>query len=186
MTDGLPPVPMKQCAFCGAYKPLGTEHYSTNHVTDDGYASVCLECEGKQEQKKHEEEFQARLAKLRGTSLKVLDTMTDQGTEVPHIAEVYQRLMELCGGSAGFAKEVYLHMVSAKPGGMVKQRSLDVLLRLAEKVSESGAAQKSLDSMSNEELDEEIQKSLPGILNMQDALEETRENGILEDDRNAG
>ena len=143
----------------------------------DNLQDTCLDCEGAAELERHEELMKTRLkqemVKVRKSTLPLLEKISEKGSHVPHVAEIFEKLMSLCGGSTGFAKEVILHLHSAPAGGMVKQRALDSIIKLAEKVSDSGAAQKSLDQYSDEDLDRELNQTVRQVLSLEHFLDES-------------
>ena len=80
------------------------------------------------------------------------------------MAETFQKIMEAFGGPGGFSQQVMSTFYKAAPGSLQRQRILEAVLRLNIKVSESGAAQKSLEELTNEELDKEIQESFQSFI----------------------
>ena len=72
--------------------------------------------------------------------------------------------MEAFGGPGGLAQQIAATFYRAAPGSQQRQRILESILRLNIKVSESGAAQKSFEELTNEELDEEIQRSVRSVI----------------------
>ena len=63
------------------------------------------------------------------------------------------------GGPGGFAQHFMANFLSTSLGSSTRQRMLDTILRLNVKVSESGAAQKSLEEITDEDLDREIEET---------------------------
>jgi hypothetical protein len=95
--------------------------------------------------------------KLDEASLTMLDTLlSGRGSDVPHIVELYQRIIEIFDGVGGFAQHYMVNYLSAKPGSMIRQRMLDQVFKIAIKVSEEGMAQAPIDLM----LDEDVQHEL--------------------------
>ena len=90
--------------------------------------------------------------------------MIKGGSDVPHMGETFQRIMEAFGGPGGLAQQIAGTFYRAAPGSQQRQRILEAVLRLNIKVSESGAAQKSFEELTNEELDQEIEKSVRSVV----------------------
>ncbi len=163
------------CRKCHARKPLTASNFHADAQEPSGFRAICRTCRQEEDDTQANEEVAERLRQLRNTGLNVMDLMSSSGTEVPHQAEVYQRFMELCGGAPGVAKQIYLHCVETRPGSMQMQKCIDAMLRLSKSVSESGAAQKSLDMLSDDELMKEAQEAARQLLPFHEEADVTDE-----------
>ena len=150
----------KECRQCSVIYPITKEFWHRDNSSTDGFRHTCKMCRAEDLEDKRKEEIDSRLKKLEEGGFDLLDKLVQGGSNVPHMAETFQRIMEAFGGPGGFAQQLIATYYRATPGSQQRQRILDSIMRLNNKVSESGAAQKSLEELSNEELDQEIEKSI--------------------------
>ncbi len=154
----------RECKTCHVKFPLTKDFWHRDNSSSDGYRKICKMCRAEELEKKRKDEVDDRLKKLEDAGFSMLDNLVNGGSEVPHMAETFQRIMEAFGGPGGFASQLMSTYFRAAPGSQQRQRILDSVLRLNIKVSESGAAKKSLEEMTNEELDKEIEKSVRSMI----------------------
>jgi len=72
--------------------------------------------------------------------------------------------MEVFGGPMGFAQHFLANYLSTKPGSAARGKQISTIISLGVKVSESGAAEKSLDGITDEELESEINATARALL----------------------
>ena len=149
----------KQCNNCGVSYPLGEEYWHKDGHQPDGYRKVCKMCRIEDKKEKENELIDARIVALEKSGIDLLGNLTKGGSDIPHMAETFQRLIEVFGGPGGFAQHFMANFLSTSLGSSTRQRMLDTILRLNVKVSESGAAQKSLEEITDEDLDREIEET---------------------------
>lgn len=140
--------------------PVTKEFWHRDNSSNDGFRHTCKMCRAEEVEQKRKEKIDDRLKQLEEGGFDLLDKLAQGGSNVPHMAETFQRIMEAFGGPGGFSQQLIATYYRAVPGSQQRQRILDSILRLNIKVSESGAAQKSLEELSNDELDQEIEKSI--------------------------
>ena len=154
----------KQCKNCHVEYPVNKEFWHRDNSSSDGFRSTCKMCRAEELEKSRKKKLDDRVTKIEDAGIELLDNMAKGGSSVPHMAETFQRIMEAFGGPGGFSQQVMSTFYRAAPGSLQRQRILEAVLRLNIKVSESGAAQKSLEELTNEEIDKEIEKSFQAII----------------------
>lgn len=162
---------------CGEELPATSDYFDRDATKDDGLRQVCKACRAQERQLESFKAIDARVRKLDAHSLDVLDTLARAGAEIPHIAEIYQRVMEAFEGAGGFAAHLMGQYLMAKPGSSARTKILEMMVRLAVKVSETGAAQLPVDLMADEDLaiafEKGVQKFIPRIAHDDRAAQET-------------
>lgn len=155
----------KECNRCRVLYPLSKDFWHRNNHATDGYRNTCRMCRAEEVEQKRREDIDGRIKDLEEGGVKLLDQLSQGGSEVPHIAETFQRIMEAFGGPGGFAQQLIATYYRAAPGSQLRQRIMSNIMRLNVKVSESGAAKRSLDEITTEELDREMEKKMSEFVN---------------------
>ena len=157
-------VASKECSKCYVQFPLNEEYFHKDKSKPDGYKRICKMCRKEEREERENRAIDARIKELEAEGIKVLDVLASRGSSIPHMAETFQRIIDVFGGSGGFAQHYLANYLSTPPGSATRQKMLDTVIRLNMKVSESGAAQKSLEEITDEELDIEIQQTAKALL----------------------
>jgi|TARA_R110000824_G_scaffold180900_4_gene361506 hypothetical protein len=150
----------KECNKCFTIMPLTDEFWHRDSDKDDGFKGVCKMCRSEQVKKQKDRALDERVAKINERGFKFLEKITETGSDVPHIAETFQRLIEAFGGPDGLSQWYMAEFLSSAPGSGQRQRYLDTVMRMNIKTSELGAAQKSLDQLTEDEITHELDKRL--------------------------
>ena len=128
------------------------------------YTAECLDCikEAKERSlQKKEQKRQEALQEIEKAGVDVfLSSAARGGANVPHTAEVVERVMSYFGGVAGFSSVMVKQYWDSDPGGSQRNKLLETLCRLISKNVESGGAKKPLQLWSEEELEAELNKRL--------------------------
>ena len=153
----------KTCSICGKTLPVNREHF--RYRVQDGkgyYTAECSECIAKAKKASRARKLQKKadaLAKIEEAGVNVfLSSVTRGGSNIPHTAEVVERVMEHFGGVGGFSAVLVKQYWDSQPGGTQRNRLLETLCRLVTRNVETGGAKKPLQFWSEEELEEELQK----------------------------
>ena len=154
----------KECSSCYVLYPATNEYFHTDNDKEDGLKTECKQCRKEKKKQLENQDIDARIQKLEAEGIKLLDVLASRGSSIPHMAETFQRLIDVFGGAGGFAQHYLANYLSTPAGSSTRQKMLDTILRLNIKVSESGAAQKSLEEITDEELDLEIQQTAKSLL----------------------
>lgn len=80
------------------------------------------------------------------------------GSAVPHVTELLESFMSICGGADGLARLYVMQILAAEPGSAERGRCLDRLVKLVESVSKDGHSKKPLRLMDDIELQQELER----------------------------
>jgi hypothetical protein len=149
------------CQVCGVSKPLSGEYYKK---TDGGFYARCRTCH-KADCKARKEAKAARrseaLAKVEADGVDFwLSQVKAGGSNIPHSAEVVERVIEYFGGTSGFSAMLVKQYYDAAPGGSTRSRLLETICRLVAKNTDQGGAKRPLSMWSEDELEQELQERL--------------------------
>lgn len=152
----------RSCENCHVKFPLTQEYWHRSNSSGDGYRKTCKMCRAEDREQVRKEEMDERLRKVEEGGFDLLDKIAKGGSEVPHMAETFQRLMEVFGGPGGFAQHYMATFLKGTPSQ--KKDMMLGMMRLNVVVSESGAANRSLEEITEEELDRAIEKTTREIM----------------------
>ena len=149
------------CIRCGNTFPLDKQHFKWI-ACEERFSGTCLVCRSQQLKAKKEREKQKRHDAMRriedaGVDL-LLGTATNGGANIPHSAEVIERVFQYFGGVAGFSAVVVKQYWDSPAGGTARNRLIETLCRLVTKNVDSGGAKKPLSLWSEDELEDELNK----------------------------
>lgn len=155
----------KACAICGREQPLDKEHYRYRIQGGKGYFTAeCRDCIKKAKEQSRERKNAKRQQAMEDIEKAGVDvflaTVSKGGSNIPHTAEVVERVMSYFGGVAGFSSVMVKQYWDSDPGGSQRNKLLETLCRLISKNVESGGAKKPLQLWSEEELEDELNKRL--------------------------
>ena len=160
----MPEEQIRECDQCFREMPLTPTNYHRDATKPDGFKSTCKDCRNKASRDKDNKVIDNRIKKLDEEGANLISNLLQGGSKIPHMAETYQRLLEVFGGSMGFAQHYMANYLSTTPGSAGRTRILGDMLKLNVEVSKSGAAKKSLEEITDEELDLEIARTARTIL----------------------
>ena len=182
----------KVCDECGIDTPLDAMHYDRDRSSADGFRSTCKLC------RKEMREADLKSSKTPGEvqrdiedqAVAMLEKLSPnkQGISVPHMAELFEAVIEAFQGPQGLARHILSTFIASKPGGPVRQKILADIIRLGMKTTETGMAQVALDKLTTEELEELHKARLkemtssksyrpPSLTVIEQIIEEEAENG---------
>jgi hypothetical protein len=151
------------CSKCGKTYPLDRKHFrwkvqdGKGHFTPD-----CLVCfaQGKKQSKKRAKARQASaLRQIEDAGAQAfLRSVAQGGSNIPHSAEVIERVMQYFGGVAGFSAMLVKQYYDAPPGGSTRSRLLETMCRLVSKNVDQGGTKRPLNLWSEEELEQELDR----------------------------
>ena len=154
----------KCCSQCGSYLPLTAHYWHRDKNSETGFRDTCKGCRNEIEKLAKNTAAELRLAKLTEQGLNLCDQLADAaGQPAPHIAKLLEDLMWVFGGSEGYARHVYTTFCMADPGSARQIKVLELVARLATKVTESGAANLPVEYMSEDDLHRELERRLKVI-----------------------
>jgi hypothetical protein len=155
----------KTCTKCGEEKPLDKEHFRYRVRNGKGaYTADCKKCIYIQKQKHIEEGKLKRkmaLQEIEQSGVNVfLASITKGGNNIPHTAEVVEKVMSYFGGVSGFSSVVVKQYWDSPPGSSQRNKLLETMCRMVTRNVESGGAKKPLQFWSEEELEQELDARL--------------------------
>lgn len=144
----------RQCEECKQLLPLIPENFPRVSGTDHNYEFICRPCKRALKDK-------AKVAELESKAVETFLGSTSQGgSSIPHTAEMLEAIMKNVGGVNGFAGLCMKQYFDAKPGSRLRNSLLETIVRLTTKNTEHGGARKPVSLLTEEELEEEINKRL--------------------------
>lgn len=154
----------KVCNECGTDTPLDAMHYDRDRSAADGFRDVCKMCR-KEQREQSLSQKRAPGDIMRGVedeAMEVLGKLSPErgGISVPHMAELFEAVMDAFSGPQGLSRHILSTFLAAKPGGPVRQKILSDILKLGQRTTETGMAQVSLDKLTTEEIEELHQRRL--------------------------
>ena len=155
----------RTCAVCGKDKPLSQDHFRWRVQDGKGYFTAeCLDCIAKakkQSRLRAKAKRKAALDKIEATGVDLFCATTVKGgSNIPHTAELVERVFQYFGGVGGFSAVLVKQYFDAQPGGSARNRLLETMCRLVTKNVDSGGAKKPLQLWSEEELEQELAQRL--------------------------
>lgn len=151
----------RTCSVCGNTYPLDKQHFRWRVQDGNGYFTAeCLVCRKKQKKSaelRKKEKREASLRRIEEAGVDVfLGSMQRGGSNIPHSAEVIERVMDYFGGVSGFSAVMVKQYWDSPPGSSARNRLLETLCRLVSKNVEQGGAKKPLALWSDDELEQEL------------------------------
>ncbi len=149
------PTPLKYCkGGCGVGVDLdqAAVFFDADKNHKDGFKPYCKQCRAKRRElhkvKKHHE----NRAKVDDVIAKLIDKAQFGGSDVPHIAELFAKVVALMGGANGFAMAFLDTYLKSDPGSAIRQRLLNQLQNMGTAVTATGVAEVPNELLSEEEL----------------------------------
>ena len=144
----------KTCGVCANEYNDAPENWSKKAPST---CKLCL----LQQQKKQAERKQARrakrLAKIESAGVDLFaEIATNGGSNIPHSAEVLERVFQYFGGVSGFASILVKQYYDSPPGSSARNKLIETITRLVSKNVEAGGAKKPLSLWTEDELEAEL------------------------------
>jgi hypothetical protein len=154
-------VKSKQCMNCNGNLPLTEEYFHRDCNSGDGFRHMCKSCRNGKTSEVKQDALHDVHKRLEQKGISVLSQLSEGGSKLPHIAEVYQCMIEAFGGPKLLAQHTVACYFHPDTNQNTKQKILQMLVNMSGKVSDSGAISRDLDQVPTEEL----QKMLDGRMN---------------------
>jgi hypothetical protein len=149
----------KVCSECGQQLPDNQDNFKRKK---DGLLDTrCLICRrainaGKRKRKKAQYLKDVEV----GAVNNFLSVAQAGGQNIPHSAEMLERLMEYFGGTGGFAALLVKQYFDSPPGGAARTKMLETVVRLVTKNTDQGGAKKPMTQWTEDELEAELDRRL--------------------------
>jgi hypothetical protein len=148
------------CIHCATEYPHDREHFYWHK--SDGLSSVCLSCHKAQRRHQRQAEKAKRakaLKKIEASGIDLYAKLAQAGgSNIPHSAELVEKVCEYFGGVSGFAAIMVKQYYDAKPGTSTRNKVLETICRLIQSNVDSGGAKKPLTLWTEDELEAELQE----------------------------
>lgn len=153
----------RTCAICGNEFPLDKQHFRWRVQDGKGYFTaeciMCIRNAKKQSAERKQAKREKGLQKIEEAGVQAfLSAATTGGANIPHSAEVIERVFDYFGGVSGFAAVLVKQYWDSPAGGSARNRLIETLCRLVSKNVEQGGAKKPISLWSEEELEQELAK----------------------------
>lgn len=168
MVDPKMPDGLKTCYRCGEDLPSTLQYFDQDTTKPDGLRSTCKQCRFETRNERRVSQRDERLQMMDDAAFNLLETVARGGSDVPHIAETYQRLMDVFDGAGGFAAHFMAQYLESTPGSTTRTKLLELVMRLGLKVSESGAAQVPLELMTDTDLQNKLDEQARRMFRIED------------------
>lgn len=151
----------RTCNVCGNTFPLDKQHFRWRKDLEI-FTAECLHCRARQRK-----ESKDRAALKREETLKTIEeagvdlflrSASKGGSNIPHTAEVIERVFQYFGGTGGMAAVLVKQYWDSAPGSSARNRLLETICRMVTKNVDAGGAKKPLTLWTEEELEEELDK----------------------------
>jgi len=183
----------RRCGTCRNLFPLTSANFHKDSKGDLGFKNICKKCRTTAAKAADDRQLIANAKELEkeaedivgaaNSFLKVTSSAAAKNS-VPHLAELYEQMMYVFGGSEGMASRYKETFEAAPEGGSVRRGILDTVLKTGERVSEMGVAQVPTELISDDDLTNEIQNRLKLILgkdaHLVDYLMGNKDKSIIE------
>lgn len=143
----------RPCVECGRDFPLSKQYYDRDNNSPDGFRPVCKLCRAGVMKEAMDAKLAQKIKQLDDQSLEALNRVADKGSDTPHIAEVYNSIMDLFGGAPGYAERLKAQYLAAPPGSFLRTRMLELIYKMSKEVTVTGMATVTHDMLTNEELE---------------------------------
>ena len=157
-TMAKPALKDKVCIRCGNKYPHTKENFF--HHKRDGLTGVCLACHKAERRLAVKKAASKRRANLRAIETAGVDLYAKLaqagGSNIPHSAELVEKVCEYFGGVAGFAAIMVKQYYDAKPGTSTRNKLLETVTRLITVNVDAGGAKKPLTLWTEDELETEL------------------------------
>jgi hypothetical protein len=146
----------RACEACGLVKPLDRRRWPLVPGTQHTLQPICKACYKlvKHRQKVETTSRRAAEAFMRAPLVR------KGGSNIPHSTELLESIYGLFGGVNGLANELAHTYHSAPPGGRIRTSILETVVRLTNNVADSGAVQKPVSLLTDDELEQRLAQKI--------------------------
>lgn len=157
VADNPDKVAYRNCTECGM-KKAWTHANFPRESGSKRLQLICRPC-------KSQVRTRNKLAKMERKALDhFLAKASKGGNDIPHSAEMLEGVVSLFGGAHGLASAMLKQYYDAAPGGRIRSQMLEMITRLTLKNTELGGAKKPLDLYTQEELEEEMARTVRQVV----------------------
>ena len=148
----------KTCVKCAGEFADEPENFPPSKKYGAALCAACFTSKRRAMRVKDKERKKALLRKVEQAGVTLfVESAKSGGSNIPHSAEVIERIFQYFGGVGGFSSIVVKQYYDSPPGGSARNRLIETLVRLVSKNVELGGAKKPLTLWSEEELEKELE-----------------------------
>jgi hypothetical protein len=148
----------KFCTTCGKRKAL--EDFHKDDSKADGHRDTCKMCRKEINARARDARRKKQIQELENQGLDALGKMSSGGSLDPHINEVFEAIMRPFGGVNGYAKHLFATYLACDPGSQRRIKIHEMIIRLADKVTKMGLAERQLEMMEERDLKRVLEKHM--------------------------
>lgn len=158
--EGKPIPATRICKVCFDEKPTTREFYGYNRKAPDKCMKVCKECEERDRKRLEDTALAARVEIVDDAAMKVIKSVakSKNPARIPHIADIFERIMNICGGAEGYAQKLMDDYEAAEEGSIQRTQLHKLITTYAMKTTEVGAAEKPIDALEDDEIESKIEE----------------------------
>lgn len=147
------------CIKCGVEYPHDAEHFHQHKGKElSGVCKQCHKADRKRDAEKAKAKRRSNLKKIEASGIDLYAKLAQAGgSNIPHSAELVEKVCEYFGGVSGFAAILVKQYYDSKPGTSTRNKLLETICRLIQTNVDSGGAKKPLSLWTEEELESELQ-----------------------------
>lgn len=163
MAVEMPSHPLKRCdGTCGIFCEVADaeRYFDRDSQSKDGFKKICKACRSEQAALHESADALKQLQHIDRSILRRLANARPGGPNVPHSADLLERIYTIIGGANGMAALLMKTFMQAAPGSPTQQKILAQIMALTHQNTEVGGAKKPVDLLSDEEVDAEIERLL--------------------------
>lgn len=146
------------CTVCAGEYPHDRKHFGYHKKS--GLSSVCVKCTRDRMLRNNQRAKEKRLSKLDAIESAGVDLYTKLamagGSNIPHSAELVEKLCQYFGGVSGFAAIMVKQYWDCGPGTSGRNKLLETITKLITTNVDSGGAKKPLTLWTEDELEAEL------------------------------
>jgi hypothetical protein len=146
----------RACELCGIVKPLDRRKWPLVPGTQHTLQPICKACHKLVKHKQKMDSTSRRAAE----AFMSAPLVRKGGSNIPHSTELLESVYNLFGGVNGLANELVHTYHSAPSGGRIRTSILETVVRLTNNVAESGAVQKPVSLMTDDELEARLAQKI--------------------------
>jgi hypothetical protein len=129
----------------------------TNFPKLENFCRLCVRERNKKIRDRKAARRKAAMDKIEEAGADLYTSLAAEGgSNIPHSAEVLERVFQYFGGVAGFSAMLVKQYYDSPPGSPIRSKLLETIVRLVSKNVDAGGAKKPLSLWTEEELEAEL------------------------------
>lgn len=150
------PEGMKVCGHCCEELPANDDFFDKDGSKEDGLRNWCKKCRKNKQEMKRLKNAANVIDAIDKELLKGLTQSKNGGSNVPHLAQLCEAIVQILGGHQGVAQHWASTLLAAKPGSQTRERMLSGLVKMVGALSDSNKVSMPAELMSDDDLNNAI------------------------------